>query len=73
MNGYNNKNFTKVSTRVVDPSIGDEVFLKIGEDKYKLVKILSGSFLSNDRVSNFWDWIDIDTGVEESGYGEFYI
>jgi hypothetical protein len=40
------------------------------------VFITKGCYLSNGRVSNFWNWCrlneDLSLGEEECGYGNFY-
>lgn len=51
--------------------------MKIGEiithPKGYKVKVTSGQFLRNGRVSNFWTWFRVNEdgtlGEEESGYG----
>ena len=58
--------------RILEPCVGNKVFIKKG-NKYKEVEIIEGAFFRNNRVSNFWKWKEIDTGYVREGYGEFYI
>ena len=60
--------------RILNPSVGDIVYQKLGEGKYAKVKIIDGEFYDSHfgRVSNFWKWENLETGEIESDYGCFY-
>ena len=72
----------KKQIKQITPKIGDIVrhggFGYEDNKNYPCdVKITSGSFERNGRISNFWSWKRIlpdgtINNVEESGYGEFY-
>lgn len=55
-----------------DPPLNKVVYVKEDKVIYPCV-ILEGKFLSNGRVSNFWSWRNLITGMKESGYGNFWI
>jgi len=66
----------------ITPSINDIVI--VGSNFYfthpkrtnRLVLITHGQFYSNNRISNYWTWKEINNdgslGIENSGYGNFY-
>ena len=37
------------------------------------IKILGGRLWGSRGFSNVWNWIDLETGKEDGGYGGFYI
>ena len=58
--------------RIIEPNIGSVVVHKDG-GKSTLVKILYGKFYGEfGRISNFWEWLNLETNEIESGYGVFY-
>lgn len=57
--------------RILNPKKGSECILK-KDGRDIPVKIIDGSFYRNGRVSNFWDWINLETGKKEYGYGNFF-
>jgi hypothetical protein len=66
--------------RVSEPSKNEIVYYynwKNENDKYlQLVMIKDGKYLSNGRVSNHWDWYELNESLkiigEDFGYGCFY-
>lgn len=57
------------------PRGGSIVYLS-KEEELRPVKVISGEYESNGRVSNFWSWYevneDMSLGELKSGYGFFY-
>ena len=62
---YGNEN------RILNPSIGDEVYQYTGNGTFVKVKILGGQYYGAYGVSNFWEYENLETGHIESGYGYF--
>ena len=76
------KKFEDVKGKIEDPRINSVVhhtgWRFEGNPNYPCdVYIISGQYLSNDRVSNFWKWKRIlpngDLAKTEHGYGDFSI
>lgn len=65
----------KILNRVFLPKINDVCLLET-EEKLIPVLIKRGSYQSNNRISNFWHWneinIDLSLSEQKSGYGYFY-
>jgi hypothetical protein len=57
--------------RIINPKKNTTCFLKIN-DSFIPVKIISGCFYGEHGVSNFWEWINLNTNEKECGYGNFY-
>ena len=57
---------------LINPKRNTVCLYKNESGEYIPIKILSGSFYINGRVSNFWYWINLNTNEKESGYGDFY-
>ena len=62
---YGNEN------RILNPSIGDEVYQYTGNGTFVKVKILGGQYYGTYGVSNFWEYENLETGEIERGYGYF--
>ena len=59
--------------RILNPSIGDEVYQCTGKDTFVKVKILEGQYYGAYGVSNFWEYENLETGEIERGYGYFFV
>lgn len=57
--------------RVTEPEKYEELFC-LDNGQFIPVKILSGAFYRNGRVSNFWDFENLLTGEVYKEYGNFY-
>lgn len=53
--------------------LGSDHYFKFPKRINRLVLITSGTYLSNDRISNYWYWKEINSdgtlGKSNSGYG----
>ena len=62
-------------TPVAEPEIGNEIYYIANKDSglFEPCIIKSGCYLDPTfhRLSNFWTWLNLATGKEESGYGGF--
>lgn len=67
-------NFSNIILRrVSEPPINTIVF-NVQDDLIFPCVIKGGQyFAENGRLSNFWQWINLYTMKEESGYGCFYV
>lgn len=61
-----------VLKRVSIPPLNTVVF-NIENDVLFPCIVKSGRFYANGRLSNFWEWYNLYTKKEESGYGHFFI
>lgn len=59
--------------KILEPSVGDIVLYKDEQGYITPVKIIEGAFFKNERVSNFWNWMDILINKIYCGYGNFYL
>lgn len=60
--------------RITNPK-GRGIVLLHAKDCLKPVRVMSGAYESDGRVSNFWSWYALDgsnNGKLENGYGFFY-
>ena len=57
---------------ILDPPKRSKCLFKTDDGRFIPVRIKDGSFYIDGRVSNFWTWINLETGKEEHGYGCFY-
>lgn len=64
-----------VLRRVHSPNKSEEVLLE-EENSLQLVRIRNGKLESGGRISNLWEWVEINSdgtnGEVKSGYGYFY-
>lgn len=58
--------------RVNSPEIG-KMYFQFQDGVGFPVSVLSGQFYANNgRLSNSWEWRNLNTGEKQSGYGCFY-
>ena len=59
--------------KVLEPAIG-EIYFQFDRFTGFPVLIISGQYNDPEtgRLSNYWYWINLQTGERESGYGCFY-
>lgn len=57
---------------IQEPKIGQKVYMENIYGKMVEVKITSGQYWSNGRLSNHWHW-EYENGEKDYGYGCFYI
>lgn len=66
--------YSKLSIRhISEPEIGNKVYYICSDETGDIDPCIveSGQYLSNGRLSNYWEWINLRTGKREHGYGGF--
>ena len=58
--------------RIIEPEPGEFCYLLEQDKRLRPIKMLDGQLWGTHGFSNFWRWIDLESGKEESGYGGFY-
>lgn len=57
---------------VANPRKGWEYYVLDDDRGMIKVRVKSGQLWGEHGLSNFWRWIELDTGEEISGYGNFF-
>lgn len=58
--------------KIMEPLPGEICYLLEDGMKIRPIKISGGQLWGTHGFSNFWYWVDLESGKEESGYGGFY-